>query len=66
MWILLLAMHVPMCFTSDIRATCCPAACAQRMPSTANTVLRACIAAIGCRDDSATVGMRCECRKGYQ
>lgn len=56
----------PMCFTSEVRETCCPAACAvraRRMPSDGDRVLRACLRSLGCPDDGATVGMRCNCSR---
>jgi hypothetical protein len=56
----------PMCYASDIKALCCPSACAVRRSSRwehANDVLRACMRGIGCGSESksATVGMRCDC-----
>jgi len=60
---------VPMCFASDVKKLCCPSACATKdspkWPK-ANEVLQACMRGIGCSDGdskSATVFMRCECRK---
>jgi len=55
---------VPMCFTSEVQEACCPSACAvraKRMPSDGDRALRACLRGMGCEDESATVGMRCEC-----
>jgi hypothetical protein len=55
-----------MCFESDIKALCCPGACAaknSRKWSQANDVLRGCMRGLGCKSgvDTATVGMRCDC-----
>lgn len=54
-----------MCFSSDVRAFCCPSACAvkaRRMPSDANAVLRGCWASLGCRGSApSSVAMYCNC-----
>lgn len=56
------------CFASDVRAYCCPSACAVKKSShwyQANDVLRGCARGLGCkRVDSWTVGMRCNCARG--
>jgi hypothetical protein len=64
---------VPMCFSSDVKAICCPAACAAKASSKwqqADEVLRGCMKGLGCSDGStksATVFMRCDCpTKGAQ
>ena len=57
----------PMCFASEVRELCCPAACAvreKRMPTDGDRVLRACMAGLGCSEGeskSATAGTRCGC-----
>jgi hypothetical protein len=56
-----------LCFASDVRATCCPAACAAkhgRQWPKADEILRGCMRGLGCNDatvEGATVGMRCDC-----
>ena len=59
-WLMLSA-----CFASDVRAYCCPAACATKKSThwyRANDVLRGCMRGIGCDGaESATVFMRCGC-----
>ena len=55
----------PMCFASDVRVICCPGACAVKRSvhwTKANEVLRGCMRGIGCEDNTATVGMRCDCQ----
>lgn len=57
----------PMCFASDVRALCCPSACAAKNTpgkwTQADEMLRSCARSIGCKSvESWTVGMRCECR----
>lgn len=58
-----------MCFSSDVKALCCPSACsAKNSPhwDRANAVLRSCMKGLGCSDaesKGATVGMRCDCGK---
>ncbi len=56
----------PMCFASDVKALCCPSACAAKNSpkwSQADDILRSCMRGLGCKSgiDSATVGMRCDC-----
>lgn len=56
----------PLCFQSDVKALCCPSACAAKRDvhlwPRANDVLRGCAKGIGCKSvDSWTVGMRCNC-----
>ena len=59
----------PLCFASDVKALCCPSACAVKNSpkwETADRVLRSCMAGIGCGDSeskSATVFERCNCGK---
>jgi hypothetical protein len=60
----------PVCFNSDVKALCCPSACAVKRSlkwSKADETLRACMKGIGCSDSeskSATVFMRCSCSMG--
>lgn len=53
------------CFQSDVKAYCCPAACAVYKSSKwyqANDVLRGCMRGMGCeRSDGATVAGKCGC-----
>ena len=56
------------CFSSDVKALCCPGACAARKGPQwprSNAILRACMSSIGCspgETGNATVGMRCDCK----
>ena len=54
-----------MCFASDVRALCCPMACAMLQSSRwyeADAALRGCMRGLGCKPPaSETVGMVCEC-----
>jgi len=53
-----------LCFTSDVRAICCPSACAAKRGSKwykADEILRACVNSLGCNDRGATVEGRCSC-----
>ena len=55
---------VPVCFSSDVKALCCPSACAVKNSpkwEQANEVLRGCMRGLGCSDGEsrgATVAMR--------
>ena len=58
----------PVCFASDVRALCCPGACAAKngpkWPQ-ADQILQGCMRGLGCSEgDSkgATVGMKCDCK----
>ena len=60
---------VPMCFASDVKALCCPGACAakngHKWPQV-NEILRGCMKGLGCSDSEskgATVFMKCDCGK---
>lgn len=60
----------PMCFASDVKALCCPSACAAKRDvhlwPKANDVLRGCMRGLGCSDSeskNASVQMRCNCDK---
>lgn len=59
---------VPMCFASDVKALCCPGACAAKNGpkwSQASEILRGCMKALGCSDGEskgATVFMKCDCK----
>lgn len=63
------AAHASGCFASDVRATCCPSACAARDSAhwyRADAVLRGCMQGLGCDAGAvrtASVTMRCECRR---
>ena len=58
------------CFASDVKAYCCPAACTVKKGPKwyqADEVLRGCMKGLGCSvgdTKGATVGMRCQCSKG--
>lgn len=53
------------CFASDVKAYCCPSACAVKKSShwyQANEVLRGCMRGLGCSSvEGATVYMKCGC-----
>jgi hypothetical protein len=63
---LLFSITTATCFRSDVQATCCPAACAARQRPKwyqADDVLRGCMRGLGCKDETATVGMMCGCKE---
>ena len=52
------------CFQSDVKALCCPAACAVKSSShwyQAPAVLRGCMAGLGCDGKGASVFLVCGC-----
>ena len=55
------------CFQSDLRAVCCPAACAAKKSThwyqQADEILNGCAAAMGCERKRYLVAMYCDCRK---
>ena len=57
----------PVCFASDVKALCCPSACAVKASPKwmqADQVLRSCMRGLGCSDSEskgATVFNRCNC-----
>ncbi len=62
------AQAEPVCFNADVKALCCPGACAVKSSpkwSRANEVLRSCARGLGCKNvDAWTVFMRCDCSRG--
>lgn len=56
-----------LCFSSDVQAMCCPAACAAKKGKqwhNADEILRGCMRGMGCSEssvDGATVFLRCDC-----
>lgn len=67
--LLLLLSFIPpseLCFTSDVKAYCCPAACGVKNSPKwydADKVLRTCMKSLGCGSSDSTVNMTCNCKK---
>jgi hypothetical protein len=71
LWMLLVLLSTSgACFQSDVRALCCPSACAVKSSpkwSEADQVLRSCMRGLGCNDSEskgASVAMKCSCPRG--
>ncbi len=58
----------PLCFASDVKAYCCPSACAVKSSphwDKADATLQSCMKSLGCSDSAAkgkTVSFTCTCK----
>lgn len=62
-----LFLALAMCFTSDVRALCCPSACAVMQSPRwyeADRTLTACARSLGCHNGSSNMNVRftCQCK----